>query len=63
MRIKIIAAALTLLAALAACTGDKPQTSSLVTTAGMVPYYTNLADALQAAKADQYVVVDFYTDW
>lgn len=63
MRIKIIAAVLTLLVVLAACTGEKTQTSSLVTTAGTAPYYTDLADALQAAKADQYVVVDFYTDW
>jgi thiol:disulfide interchange protein len=62
MRAKIILTVMVLLA-IAACSGEKPQPLSLVSSAGVAPYYTNLADALQAAKADQYVVVDFYTDW
>jgi len=63
MRTKIILAVLVVMLVIAACSSEKQQPSSLVTSAGFAPYYTNLADALQAAKADQYVVVDFYTDW
>ena len=63
MRTKIIFAVLVVMLVVAACSSEKQQPSSLVTSAGVAPYYTNLADALQAAKADQYVVVDFYTDW
>ena len=63
MRIKIVFAVLLLVVVIAACSGDKMQPSSLVTSAGFAPHYTNLADALEAAKADQFVVLDFYTDW
>ncbi|MCX6834471.1 MAG: hypothetical protein NTW07_04950 [candidate division Zixibacteria bacterium] len=63
MRTKIIFTVLAVLLVIAACSGEKPQPLSLVTSTGFVPYYTNLADALQAARADQLVVVDFYTDW
>jgi thiol:disulfide interchange protein len=63
MRTKIIFAVSVLMLLIAACSSEKQQPSSLVTSAGCVPYYTNLADALEAARADQYVVVDFYTDW
>lgn len=60
---KIVFAVLVVMLVVAACSSEKQQSSSLVTSAGFVPYYTNLADALEAARADQYVVVDFYTDW
>lgn len=63
MRTKIILAVLVVMLVVAACSGDKQQSSSLVTSTGVAPYYTNLADALEAARVDQYVVVDFYTDW
>jgi thiol:disulfide interchange protein len=63
MRMKIIFAVLVVMLVIAACSGEKQPSSSLVTSAGVAPYYTNLADALQAARTDQYVVVDFYTDW
>jgi len=63
MRIRLILVLFALVLLIAACSGDKQQPSSLVTSAGAAPYYTNLADALQAARGDQYVVVDFYTDW
>jgi len=63
MRMKIIFVALTVMLMIAACSSEKPQPLSLVTSAGVAPYYTNLTDALQVARADQYVVVDFYTDW
>jgi hypothetical protein len=46
---------------IAACTADQPAT--LVTLDGAAPYYTSLAEAQAAARADQYIVVDFYTDW
>ena len=63
MRTKIILIGLVTMLVIAACSSEKQQPSSLVTSAGFVPYYTNLDDALRAAKADQYVVIDFYTDW
>jgi thiol:disulfide interchange protein len=63
MSTRIILVVLVVMLVIAACSGDKQQFSSLVTSTGVAPYYTNLADALQVARADQYVVVDFYTDW
>lgn len=62
MRIKFMLAMLMIVVALAACTAEQPATT-LVADDGQAPYYTNLADALDAATADQYVVADFYTDW
>ena len=63
MRTKTALIVLAVMIVIAACSGEKQQPMSLVTSAGVAPYYTDLADALKAAKADQYVVVDFYTDW
>ncbi|MEW5796732.1 MAG: hypothetical protein AB1772_10285 [Candidatus Zixiibacteriota bacterium] len=63
MHIKLILAVLLLAAVIAACSSEQMQPSSLVTSAGTAPYYTNLDDALEAARADQFVVLDFYTDW
>lgn len=63
MRKRIILAGLVVMLLVAACSSEKQQSSSLVTSAGFAPYYTNLAEALKAAKTDQYVVMNFYTDW
>ena len=62
MRTKILIAGLMLIVALAACSTTDQQTS-LVADDGFAPYYTDLAEAMAAAGADQHLVVDFYTDW
>jgi len=62
MRLKITLVAMTVMLFIAACSSDKPQPQSLVTSADAAPYYTDLAEALQIARPDQYVVIDFYTD-
>jgi hypothetical protein len=54
--------ALLILALIFAACGAQ-ESSTLISKAGAAPYYTNLADAQAAARADQYIVVDFYTDW
>jgi len=61
MRIKMFMALMALTLLLAACGTE--DSSSLVADDGKAPYYTSLADAQAAAQADQYIVVDFYTDW
>ena len=61
MRTKILMAGLMALVALAACS-TTDQTTSLVTNDGFAPYYTNLTEAQAVAGADQYLVIDFYTD-
>jgi hypothetical protein len=66
MRTKILIAGLMLIVALAACTATdttSEATTSLVASDGVAPYYTDLVEAQAAASADQYLVVDFYTDW
>jgi|GEM_PF-2682813 len=59
MRANIVLTLLLVTAVMAACTGEK---ASLVRPDGAAPYYTSLADAQQAATADQLIVLDFYTD-
>ncbi len=61
MRTKMLPAWLILAILFAACGTE--QSSNLVVEDGKAPYYTNLADAREAARDDQYIVVDFYTDW
>ena len=62
MRIKVLIAALVVAVMMAACsTTDQP--TSLVANDGFAPYYTDLTEAQAAAAADQYLVVDFWTDW
>ena len=62
MRTKILIAGLMLIVALAACTAtDQPTT--LVAADGSAPYYTDLVEARAAAGDDQYLVVEFFTDW
>ena len=61
MRTKILIAGLMLVVSLAACT-TTDQSTSLVANDSFAPYYTNLTEAQAAANADQYLVVDFYTD-
>lgn len=60
MRTKILLTILVLAMVIAACTGEQ---STLVADQGEAPYYTSLAEAQAVAAADQYIVVDFYTDW
>jgi len=61
MRNKILITGLMLTVVLAACTATDQHTS-LVANDGFAPYYTNLAEAQAVAGADQYLVVDFWTD-
>lgn len=62
MRTRFMLVILVMVAVLAACTAEQA-TTTLVADDGKAPYYTDLADALNAATADQYIVADFYTDW
>ena len=63
MRLLIIAALLTMTVLATVCLADETPSTSLVNQAGFAAYYTNVDDALKAAKADQFVVLEFYTDW
>lgn len=55
-----LALATVILAALVlAC--SEPDTATRLE--GQAPYYTSLDDALAAVGEDQYIVVDFYSDW
>ena len=63
MRIFIVSALLVLAAVWAGCVADQTPSTTLVKQAGFAPYYTSIDDALKAAKDDQYVVLEFYTDW
>ena len=62
MSARLMLAMLVIVAAIAACSAEQAVTI-LVADDGKAPYYTSLADALDAATAEQYVVADFYTDW
>jgi hypothetical protein len=63
MRLLIITALLTMTAlATVGLAGETPSTS-FVNKSGFVPYYSNVDDALKAAKDGQFVVLEFYTDW
>jgi hypothetical protein len=55
--------AMTLLLGACAAENETDRETSLVSAPGTAPYYTVLADALEAAGPGQYVVADFYTDW
>jgi hypothetical protein len=57
----MLMALLTMAVLIAACSTE--QQSTLVAEDGEAPYYTSLADAQAAARADQYIVAEFYTDW
>ncbi len=61
MRTKVLIAALVVAVIMAACS-TTDQHTSLVANDSFAPYYTDLAEARTAANADQYLVVDFYTD-
>ena len=65
MRYKNLMAVVAMVLLLGACAAENEngQESSLVNSPGAAPYYTVLADALEAAGPGQYVVADFYTDW
>ena len=52
-------ATVTLAALLTAC--SEPDTATRLE--GQAPYYTSIDDALAAVGENQYVVVDFYSDW
>lgn len=60
MRTKILLALLAIVALVAACSSGP---TTLVSDPGKAPYYTSLAEALEVAATDQYVVAEFYTDW
>lgn len=56
----VTALALVLLMAFVYCAKEEP---AEVVEGESAPYFVDLDEALTAASADQYIVVDFYTDW
>lgn len=56
--------ALLLLVIVVSCGQEEAKVaSSLVTEEGTVPYYTDLAEAMESAADGQHIAIDFYTDW
>ena len=62
-KILLVVAVVALLLGACGVQEEAGQNTSLVEKAGKAPYYTVLADALEACGPNQYVVAEFYTDW
>ena len=58
MHKRLTALALVLLLALVMCAKEEQETTEIT-----APYYASLAEAMREAGTDQYIVVDFYTQW
>ncbi len=63
MRLLIFATLLLTSVVATVCLAGETPSTSLVTKPGYVPYYSQIDDALKAAKDSQFVVIEFYTDW